>query len=74
MKSVINEKQDVKIEKPFPKLMRSINTNSVVLFKDNKKGTIIFETASSEHLGYFCGSWDMDVFTDFEGEIALSND
>jgi hypothetical protein len=61
-------------EVPFPKLMKHKFSDSVVLFEEPKKGTIIIPSPrASGGIGTVCYEWDMAVFEDFEGSLTLTN-
>lgn len=71
MKSKIIE---IVINDEYPKLM--VSSNVVVLFVDDKKGTVVsVKNASSEYKrGEFMETWNMICFTHFHGTIELSNE
>lgn len=76
MKSELIEKNT---ETPrFPKLMIS-NTGDVVLFSEEGAGMVVYgpigydEDEDRYNEGYYCETWLMDRFKDFNGEIKLSN-
>lgn len=63
------EKQE---PKPFPKLMRSVNGN-VVLFYKNGEGVLIEKVNSKRMEGEYITEWDMDNFTDYNQPITIQN-
>ena len=63
-----------RISNDFPKLMKQKNNhNLVVLFGEERCGTIIRESESSEHIGFYSKNWNLNDFVDFEGPITLEN-
>jgi hypothetical protein len=66
-------------EKPFPKLMITNEyatvRNRIVLFLNEKVGTCLqVGSADTREVGEYVTTWDMEMFTDFNGSITLSND
>jgi len=78
MKSIIKEENK---ELDFPRLMRNINDDYIVLFLNKSEGIIISNssTASINYIGNSLivgdctDSWEINNFTDFNGEVILSN-
>lgn len=72
MKITVKEKPESKNE--FPKLMieKNFPTPCIVLFEDQKRGTIL--KGSDSTLGIYFQCLDINNFEDFHGEITLSND
>ncbi len=58
--------------KPFPKLMKSVNGN-VVLFYKNGEGVLIEKVTSERLAGEYTTEWDMDNFTDYNEPITIQN-
>ena len=58
-------------KKDFPKLMISESGN-IVFFKKWKVGTIIV-SENNENIGNYYTDFDMELFSDFDGEILLRN-
>ena len=59
---------------PFPKLMKSIDTNVIVLFYKPKEGQIVNGESYGHKVGFFLNEWNMTYFKDFNGTINLSNE
>lgn len=55
----------------FPKLMISLDTNSIVYFEKRGVGVKLFDI-DGESLTYHT-DWNMEQFVDFEGSIKLKN-
>lgn len=72
MKVVINNSNEKK-ELPFPKLMISKDSGTVVLFSEDGIGTQL-NRVDYAFIGTHSRSWAMKLFTDFTGSITLSND
>lgn len=71
MKSEIIEKKD-EVEKPFPKIM-STDRKTVVLFTEERCGTVLLSRFSYHQIGYYAEDWCMSDFKDFDGQIKLEN-
>ena len=73
---VTKEKQPKKPE--YPCLKQSINSKKIVLFKEARKGTVVFNakqiTSDCASVGAFAPDWIMDNFIPFKGELLLKND
>lgn len=59
--------------KPFPKLMVNICNGVIVLFSDEKAGTVLSGTDYIK-TGTIAINTSPGEYKDFEGEITLSND
>jgi len=78
---VITKNTDKISTKPFPKIMSNI-FRSVVLFSKPGHGTLLMPVlkthnqlfGDSQTVGFYSDGWDMSGFTDYIGEISLSND
>ena len=71
MKSIVTDKF---LEKPFPKLMKSKKTGTIILFEYSGKGTVVGNPIGSNAMGYVSTAWSMEKFIDFDGKILLEND
>lgn len=71
MKSIVNIKTT---SQKYPKL-RITKDGKLVLFLENRAGTVLATGKSPEAqpIGYFSTCWDDKSFTDFAGEVTLSN-
>lgn len=77
-------KVDTNTQKPksppkHPCLMRSKDGYLVVLFFDDKHGTVLKGSHKSSdgypyEIGQYLGSWNTAEFTPFDGSITLSNE
>ena len=67
MQSVINK--SIGSDKPFPKLM--VCRTIIVLFLAPKCGICVHPSENSNYI--LENDWAMDSFTDFDGEVTLSN-
>ena len=68
----IKQKSKESKERKYPWLGISVN-GTIVLFTDKSRGIVLFNAAYLV-LGSYSTDWDMEKFTDFEGEITLSNE
>ena len=66
----VKESKEVRTE--FPKLMKSITTNTIVLFVDENSGTVVLDNSGYE-LGNYLDGWVSSNFKDFNGELTLKN-
>lgn len=65
---------EVKVnEYPNLKIHEDTNGKTIVLFIKNKCGSIIYTTKKHRKLGEYSMNWDEANFTDYTGEITLSN-
>lgn len=60
-------------KKEFPKLMKRKGDLIVILFEDNKQGTIVYEERFLFGVGSYISNWDMNEMEDFYGFVTLSN-
>lgn len=67
MKSVVTIAKD----RPFPKMMVSRTSGSVVLFRDNGYG-VVLSSWDDRHIGTFCDYLDFSVFEDFDGSVTIT--
>ena len=64
----------------FPKLMRTLDNGTIVLFNEPCIGTVIvppvegYHRAVLQYEGYYSTTWHMDYFEDFKGKVTLEND
>ncbi len=70
MKSIVTDKS---LEKPFPKLMKSVETGTIILFEYSGKGTVVGNHSDDNMVGYISTAWSMGKFIDFDGKILLEN-
>ena len=56
----------------FPKLMID-EEDLIVLFDEYKEGFVV-RAKLGYALGYHSDSWDMQDFTDYDGEVTLKNE
>ena len=59
-------------EKPYPKLMKSIFDQMIVLMVADGKGTVIIPIGTYQ-VGHFSNNWSMDSFKDYNETITLQN-
>ena len=74
MKSVLSKNCCEKKEKPFPKLMISVDTGSIYLMVKHNEGTRIHAGIYNHDVGYFSRGWSMSSLKDYEGDVCLTND
>ena len=74
MKSRIVKPEEVKAERPFPKLMISKWGSIVIMVKSARGYCVFVGEESGQCIGEYSYGWDMNVFSDFTGTIELSND
>jgi hypothetical protein len=72
MKSEITGSKQSK-EKSFPKLMKLDDRLRIVLFKEKRKGTLVYDKEHKEDLGEYSETYIMSRYVDFKGEIKLKN-
>lgn len=73
MKVQVKEKEPNK-EIKYPCLMKAESTKMIVLFLDEKKGTVVSRGGGLYELGDYLTNWEMEAFTPFNGTITLQND
>ena len=56
----------------FPKLMKSVHSDLIVLFRENQSGTVIVGN-SLYNVGHVSGIWGVGAFEDFNDELILKN-
>lgn len=66
-------KEGKKVGTEFPKLMKSVNSDLIVLFRKNQSGTVIVGNSLNK-VGYVSSTWAIGSFKDFTGELILKND
>lgn len=47
--------------------------NFIVLFTEDKVGTVVESENSPHHIGYYCEYWHVPDFKPFTGTVELSN-
>ena len=70
MKVIVNDNQVPK-ERPFPKLMRNVNSNMIAIMVNPTTGVVIYKGGSIMSVGEYLTKGS---YVDFEGSITLSND
>lgn len=72
----LEEKNENRSTKPYPKLMRNKITHSIVLFISAQEGTFLFSGTGEIRVGerWYNFVTDGSIFEDFDGSIVLSND
>jgi len=62
-------------KKNFPKLMKRKKEMIIILFDDDRSGTVVFQGAGTTWFGVgaYISNWNMDEMEDFYGKITLSN-
>ena len=70
MKVIVNDNQAPK-ERPFPKLMRNVNSNMIAIMVNPTTGVVIDKGGSIMSVGEYLTK---GFYVDFEGSITLSND
>lgn len=74
VKSVSDRKSPNKVI-GYPKLMIAGKPEIVVLFRESKKGVVVWaESGAGYEVGQVSSSWDTPSFTPFTGSITLSNE
>lgn len=73
VKSAVTEKDTTKKDLEFPRLMKASNPDNIVLMTEYGKGVVLFSSIEYE-IGYLSSIWNMDIFSDFDGEITLKNE
>tara|TARA_R110001606_G_scaffold365941_1_gene520922 strand:- start:299 stop:517 length:219 start_codon:yes stop_codon:yes gene_type:complete len=63
----------IKKELPFPKLMTLSSGSKIILFTEEKIGTVVYDEDTFHSIGHYSHSWAMSLFIDFTGEIRLKN-
>ena len=69
--STIKESKEVAV-KEFPKLMKSLNSGLIVLFRKNQSGTVIVSNSLYE-VGHVSSIWSIGAFEDFNDKLTLKN-
>lgn len=57
----------------YPKLMVSTTSGLIVLFTNDKTGTVVHPN-QMHHIGHWSDDWLPPCFKDYEGDLVLSND
>jgi len=57
----------------YPKLMRGVGSNVVVLMTSDCCGVVVREGDGVYKIGEHYEDWAMNTFEDFEGELVLKN-
>jgi hypothetical protein len=60
-------------EKPFPKLMKSNISSSIVFFIRARHGVMLYSNDKLEKIGDYDETYYMDKFTDFNEPLTLQN-
>ena len=77
MKSELTEREVEKRDE-FPKLMKTPNSKTVVLFLNSYTGMVVYKEKNSSYcrnrqIGYYSFNWHIDEFIDYEGILTLQN-
>jgi len=56
----------------FPKLMISCK-NTIVLFEAEYTGVVVLQGQADQYIGDYSENWNMNIFTNFNGKVELSN-
>ncbi len=74
MKSMIVEKEEIRVDR-YPRLMKLCPYNNmVVLFSGDKQGIVVHSPASNDReIGYQSSTWDMTQFETFNKAVLLQN-
>ena len=59
-------------EIPFPKLMQSRLTKTIILFSKRNEGVVVGKPNNTP-IGYYSTSFEMTNFEDFTGSVCLEN-
>jgi hypothetical protein len=59
------------INKGYPKLMKGVDV--IVLFIEEKVGTIVKSDSNIFVIGESSNDWNMKTFTDYNGKLTLQN-
>ena len=73
MKVIVNDNQVPK-KRPFPKLMRNVNSNMIAMMVNPTTGVVIYKGGSSMRVGDYSEDLTKGSYVDFEGSVTLSND
>ena len=73
MKVIINDNQVPK-ERPFPKLMRNVNSNMIAMMVNPTTGVVIYKGGSGMSVREYSEDLTKGCYVDFEGSVTLSND
>ena len=68
----VSAKEEVVKVINYPKLMVD-EDDMIVLFDEYQEGFVV-RTKSGYNLCYYSNAWDMQEFTDYNGEITLKNE
>ena len=72
MKITINEPTDGQTEKPYPKLMKSTDCESVVYFTKDKCGISLTDAYGCFNGKTYLNNWDMTVFKDLPDGFSVT--
>lgn len=56
----------------FPKLMISTG-GMIVLFESKTSGAVVMEGSGHRIIGEYSKTWNLNLFTNFNGKVELSN-
>ena len=68
----VSKVEEVK-ELDFPKLMKLNNSTRVVLFINETTGICVRDCLNFTDVGEYCDEYVPSYFTDFKGELTLTN-
>lgn len=60
-------------EVDYPCLMVGEETGVIVLFDKAKRGIVVKPVDRKFKIGFYCETWEMDLFTPYQGSITLEN-
>jgi hypothetical protein len=72
MRSVAQSKQEK--DPTYPCLMEGNGSGLIVLFYAENIGTVIHAGTDPFGIGYYASNWALSAFTEYTGEVVLSND
>lgn len=75
--SILKDETGEKEVLMYPRLMecKSLESREIVLFERKCVGTCVWSEGNyANPVGYWCESWNMDVFKPFEGAVELNTD
>lgn len=73
MIKVTVDEQKTQSEKPFPKLMKCIDGDPLIILFENPKVGMAIRDGIHWKVGCYSDSWAMEEFTDYNEPITLQN-
>lgn len=74
---MIKAVESKKEKSDFPKLMKSIYSNNIVLMHSSNgicgAGVVVLYKGGAIDVGHYSENWLMEIFEDYDGSVTLQN-